>query len=130
MRAANRMRVLASLLAVLLLAIVPAAGAATTGPSMKIKIDNANPMPWQALSGYVHVVGADGQPARNVTITLTQFAEYVPGQSSTLTGVTDANGNWFWNFALDASARLPGQHHVVALDAADGLSVVAYYYVA
>lgn len=120
------MRVLTNLV-VLAALVLPLAGAAT-GPTLALKIDNSNPMPWQALTGHVHLADASGAPLAGVPVTLTQSSELLAGQESSLAGVTDANGNWFWSFELDAKARLPGEHDLVATGA--NLTVAANFYVA
>lgn len=78
-----------------------------------VAMDDVAPTPAEEVSGVVRVVYKDGSPAVGALVTVKQTSR-ATGLSSTLVGLTDASGEFAFNFGQDAASRLPGTHVVTA----------------
>lgn len=92
--------------------------------TLVVRADLATLMPWQRPTGHVRATFLNGAAASNVLVALTQTPQpdLHPALASSLSGRTDANGLWFYDFALDAAARLPGLHALWAHGARPGVT--------
>lgn len=83
----------------------------------------------EAPTGVVKVTYLDGSPVVNAPLRVDQIAHTLPlGITTSVTGRTDANGEFAYSFEGDAAAMLPGTHtlKVIAILGATAQSTSSY----
>lgn len=87
--------------------------------TLHVHLDAADVPAYDRPSGVLAVRHLDGTPAASVAVRVSQSARALGDAfsgmlTSSLGGATDANGLWFFDYANDPRARVPGEHALIA----------------